>query len=310
MPRESRTAQDQVARKDREPQPPSVIIYAGKSEKRRLFLSNVFPSSRVIETSGGTEPDLDSTVSIAKGKIDFAISRDSSARRAMQGPSNFAIATDVRTNPLTQYSLEANPRTRSLRKPHGTYDIMKTFRRIARAARNTSDVYYWVGAGTVLRRKGHFDDAREDQIWAHLDPAMMEHFGTSRGIDEYEAYFNEFYLESGMYGDDPKNQPKITDVAGGLAFDVLVSLGAVESVNGVKKNTPEFRIEVKNGIYLALISFDRGVLRKFRPDIDELIDKYPPLEHITSLAMGEVQLTPSKIQESIIVPPRRTRRTT
>lgn len=300
--------------REREPKPSRAIVYAGGNKKRELFLAYAFPTPGflVMQRSGGREKDIDNVAEIAMDKIRYAVHRNTDVRQlTITGGGSLVIAADLRTNPLLKYGFEKFSRTQSSGKPFGTDDIMKTFSRIAAAARHSpeSHPYYRVDAGTAIMQRGNLSSTSES-LAVILDPGKMEYFRTRKGFEAYKKAFSDFYYSSQVYGDQEEHFPTLTQIAGGLSLGVLLNQEAVLEIGDVKRDDPSFRNAVKRGMYHVLISFSPDFLRKVRPDIDQVIDGYPPLEMATALAMGELPLRSRQIQEIVLKGPGRTRKTT
>lgn len=302
MPRESRSGAELTIRRQVEiVGQTSVLVYAGTSPKRTRFLKDTFlpPYFRVEQSPGGHEEETENVLDIARSKVGFVYHRNPRVRHLMReslknGIGNMIIGTDLRTNPLQRYSLDSVSRTHSRGKPYDEYGVRKTMSRISRAAQNSdSPPFYRADAGSVLaRRNGEI--ATRENLSIILDPDKIHHFGTVRGFEEYKRVFEEFYRSSLIY-EEEKTVPSVTSIAGGLSLGVLLSQDAVLQIGDVPKEDPNWRNAVKMGLYHVLISFSPQILRTIRPDIDQVIQSYAPLEHTTKLAMGEIPLTPRKI---------------
>jgi hypothetical protein len=291
------TRRNTTPRKDAEPNPQKLIIYAGTSPKRLSFLRHAFPSPGFIIESvpGGEERNIPSVTTIASEKIDFALRRDDIKTRILNGKGNvFILASDVRISPYIQLSTDSHGKTVSLGKPYDNHQARRTFRRIARAVANEEEdekqaPFYTVQSGTAIQTR-YSRPVDPDFTTIVLDIEKIKHFGTQSGFEEYLKTFEKCYSSPEYRNDNQHPKPNLTDIAAGISLIPLLMEGAVMQIDGIERENPEFRSAVKMALYKVNVGFSEKLLKTLRPDIETVINKWPWLENMTAMALRESPL--------------------
>lgn len=296
-------------RRERDPRPDSVIIGVTTSPRRQHYLRSLLSDTNYqVMFIKGPDPESDhpSIVEIARHKVDYVLDTENPNNKLeafISTSSNFVIAADVRTKPLVlkpssigqRLVPDRDPETISLGKPHSLEAIRSNLGLMARVRKTEKQAYYEVETGTFLRGRGtRGGNGAADSSTAVLDLEYLQYLATPQGFKEYVAGYYRFYSAE-AYAQSMGNVlqtevPDITTVAGGLSIGTFLSLGAVLSINGIEKDKSEFERAVSEMLHNALFGFNKGVLKKIRPDIKKFVESYRLLQIAT-----EIALTPRKV---------------
>ncbi len=269
------------APREQEPRPQRIIIYAGQSERRRVFIEaaaqhatlNERCSDVVLSRSAGPEEETSNVVGIMRRKIDVV---DKTLRREGVINSNdvsIIVAADIRTRVVGSHTNKGKPKTPE--------EVRRLFRRMS----SDDNPYYAVEAGSGVKIGNETPLITFDTTTILLDPERVRYFSTPEGFAEYESLFKTYYSSS-IYANNGSHPPiELTDLAAGLSLPVLIADNAVLEINGVEAGSHDFRRAVKTGIYNAAIGFNPHLLKHIWPNIQSFIGKYDWLEASTVFSL-------------------------
>ena len=197
-PSKVRFTEGRIPTREAERIPAGLYIYAGSSQRRELFLLQVFPSPNTLipQRIVPDEPQIDNVVAIADWKVDQVLKLATTMTRLSQNPDAIIISADVKNRSLILLETDLGTSARgeqpehaeSLGKPGSDEDVRTNFNRMGR----TKDPYYTAEVGTVIHsRKGR--DKNRFPITIHLDRGKMQEFATIEGFERYQQAFQNFY---------------------------------------------------------------------------------------------------------------------
>ncbi|MCL6096542.1 MAG: hypothetical protein M1444_02545 [Patescibacteria group bacterium] len=271
----------ETAPREQEPKPRRIIIYAGQSERRKVFVEatarhaalNEGYSDVVLSRSGGPEEETSNVVGIMRRKIDVV---DQALRREkIVKPNDVSIivAADIRTRVVGSHSNKG--------KPKAPEEVRRLFQRMSR----DDNPYYAVEAGSGVKIGNERPLITFDTTTILLDPERVKYFSTPEGFAEYVSLFKAYYA-SPIYANNGTHPPvEVTDLAAGLSLPVLIADNAVLEIDGVEAGSPEFRKAVKTGIYNVAIGFNPHLLKHIWPNVQSFINRYDWLEASTAFSL-------------------------
>ncbi|MCL5019054.1 MAG: Maf family protein [Patescibacteria group bacterium] len=288
----ARPEKSPVPRRDREPKPQTVVVYAGTSPRRQSFIEHAFasPQFTVLGYPAGEEPEIDDVHKIMNGKIDYVLRKLQQEGKIKAKDKPIVIAADIRTRVLTHGDQEAGcTYTESRGKPKSTQEVQRMFRKMSQTSkRSSSPPFYIVESASGVQFNGDRISTKHTTI-AVLNPEVVEYFSTDAGFADYQNNFARYYA-SRVYANNGKHPPAgVTDVAAGLSLPVLIESNAISELDGIPSNSPDFRQAVKIGIYNVGVGISPHLLRPVQPRIEQIINGWGWLEGCTAHVLGEVK---------------------
>lgn len=275
---------------ERTKRPPDLhIICASTSTRRSAFLVYAFPEAKHLSLFAGIEPEIENVVRISKGKIDFVrphipTMKDGGKSRKIA----LAIAADTNTRTLSLNKEGTSTYLENHGKPKEINDVLAIFLNMHRAHElDKTPPYYQVHSGSnIVIRTFNKEEKISGSLSStiELDPEKVNYFSTAEGFREYLNAFKEFYSSSFYSNNGSHHSIEVTDISGGISLPVLVSQGAVISIDGTRKGKREFSYEFKKALYNAGVGFSPNMLSSIQPEINKIIDNWPWLNQVANYA--------------------------
>lgn len=275
--------------KSKEKISPELVVYAGTSSRRLAFIKHAFPDSKVTSIPGGKEEDIPDVVSIMQAKIDHVLSQLNETPQIKNRQQRAVIiAADTRTSVLTR-----NPDNftfiDSKGKPKEPDSVRKTFEDMYLAGEESGVLpFYTVLSGSGVHIKGRKYEERLADVHTctvELNSDQIKKFSTPEGYTEYTEAFNQFY-SSDPYKKGGLSGVRVDDLSGGLSLPVLTSLGAVEAVDGIERNSPDFKEAFRHGMYTVSVGISPHILRPIQPNIDKSLASWDWLNGVVDHTLG------------------------
>ncbi|MBU2632584.1 hypothetical protein KKG52_02600 [Patescibacteria group bacterium] len=280
--------------KERKIKPPSTIVYAGDSPRRKYFLECIFPNSKIITSYAGIENQAKPTAEIVKEKIGFV-------RRKLGPVDGLVVAADIKTQTLS-LATEGHGFLKDRAKVSKEYEIKEIFADMANASRKIgiAPYYHLFSSSRAENRKERASHCTTNTI--ELDPEAVGVLGTETGHNYYLEMFERFY-DSCEYKSNGKLPPaKPTDLSAGISLSVLNNIDAVISIDGVRKGTIGYKETLRSAIFNAGVSFSPHTLKPFIPDIDERIKNWEWLSAMVAQSLKKQTPIPGMLNEILIFP--------
>jgi hypothetical protein len=212
------------------------------------------------------------------GKIDNILGQlkeDPSVKNRRQ--QAVIIAADTRTSILTKNPEDNFTYIESKGKPKEPDTVRKTFEEMSNAAKEAGVLPYYTvlsGSGVHIRERKHEERLADiHTCTVELNPEQVQRFSTEKGYQDYAKAFDEFY-SSEVYRHGGLSGVKIEDLSGGLSLPVLTSMNAVEAVDGIERNSPEFEEAFRHGMFTVSVGISPHILRPIQPQIDSLFSSW------------------------------------
>lgn len=263
--------------REREPKPQTVVVYAGKSERRLDFTEWAFPRPNFAVTNrpGGDENESHGVIAIMRQKIFSVYTRVLNEGLASPNQSLVVIGADIKIRIGTSRISRSKPDT-----PDET-------RRMLTWMSKSAYPYYSIEVGSGIKIGNAKPIMSLDTIAILLDREIIELLATPEGFAAYREDVQKY--------DAPPRGGSIdvTDIAAGLSFPALVANGAVSEIyhkNDHKKDSENltFRQKVELAMCHTGVGFSPDLLRKVQPDIDKRMKSWPYLKHTTARCLGEI----------------------
>lgn len=249
------------------------IGLASSSARRKIALEQI-PELKVIDAGGGDESQSDDVVTIALKKIAFAYPTILESCQSASVNLVGILAAD--TNTLIKVLEQPGFKLERKGKPKKSKDTHDHFRRMNKSADTYGAGYYEVISASALQT-GTESVTSVETTHVLLNQAKLNHLSSDDGFAEYQDNFAQFY-NSPAYRDSGCRAIEMTDVSAGISFPVLVKMGAVEKVNGVKlKELAPQTLEMilKQALLNVSVGFSPQVLEKVHPDALAYLMSWP-----------------------------------
>jgi len=276
---------------------PTHVYYAGRSQRRLMFLDDYFPTldpkrPMVERIDGGPEDNTLSAIQIVKGKNDFTAKQIPAEMLRKKNGNVISIAADVRTTIPVFNPKSGVVTTENLGKPNHIEDVRAVFQKMSAAATKMEDnPYYLLDIGSESANYNTRQRLPQNiTTYIELNPEKIAYFATKEGFAKYcremqSVFANPAYL--------PNGETNLTNISGGIDLVTLLRLGAVTKIiiddekPGCKPGDEGFAALAKRAIYDAYISILPDTLRPYLADPEDAIEKWEPLQKLTDLALIE-----------------------
>lgn len=291
MPRE--TAQRRsptehtLAKREKEPPSSLIVIYAGQSARRKSFIQHCFPSSPVLDSDGGIEPDIEDVVEIMHGKLDHVLKGVTLPEKGKNWKIAL-IAADTRTSTLTVGDGDVTY-LESRGKPRRTLDIRRVFEEMHEAAEISGGIPYYVvrsASGVHIRAPKTEDRLVSDHTSTiELHPEFTQTLGTHEGFEQYLEAARNFYSSPPYTNDEAHPAIELTDISGGLSLPVFIKMKGVVAIDGVRFIDPYFPTAFKSALYNVAVGITPEILSKIQPRAHDAIRHWPWLNQVVEHAL-------------------------
>ena len=277
----------EIPRIEQEKPTPSTIIYAGTSTRRRMFLEYAFPAAKIVSVSGGLEAEIPDAMQIMRDKLRFALPKAAEIAQKSHSKTGILIASDVISRTL---AVDADKITylANRGKPKSTIAIKNIFEQMSMAGKISGmNPYYTVEAASgVLDLKSNELNCKTHTCTIELSPEKIDFLKTNEGFETYvnnvKDYFSSAdYLNNGIY-----TKTSIQDIAGGLDLAVLAKLGAIVSIDNIKRDNPDFKHYLEYALFHSAIGLHATTLKPYNANINRAITQCPWLQTITAYAVS------------------------
>lgn len=270
---------------------PTRVFSAGDNNGRLVWLKECFS-----ELSGagaqnipiGDEPGNPNEHLVMKHKMSIAYAELDAH------PGDLIVGADTRTH-LLMINPETNkPEYISHGKPASLEDVRLNFELMDKAAEATkyavSPQYNLHGASGILyideNNNQHYLDTEE---YCHIDMnvGVLKRLASGEGFAEYVQAMEKFF----------DSNEKIMKNSAGFSIEVLLQLGAIESINGISpliegRPNPLFGPMLKRAIKTAAIGTSGELMDMFEGvNSEEAMENWTFLNNATARAMEPVYLT-------------------
>jgi len=241
------------------------LIYAGQSHRRKLFLTHLTGEEPMC-VGGGNEDDIPDVARITAGKLDFGLAALTTLNISDQAS---VISADTRTRVFASKNGDV-PRLNSKGKPIKAEDVRQTFGEMLHAVEKTgtNPFYQVVSASGFHKGDNRQIDTRTCRVELNAD--VLRYLATEDGFNHYQESFRSFY-STGSYHKNGLALIAPTDLSSGISLPVLVGLGCVDSIDGVKRVDSGYKEALKQGIYTVGIGFSPKVLASISDNAKEKI---------------------------------------
>lgn len=267
---------------------PTRIFSAGDNNGRLLWLKECFPGG-AQNIAIGEEPRDPNEHKVMRHKISSA-----QAQLIDIQPGDLIVGADTRTH-LLMINPETNkPEYISHGKPASLEDVRLNFVLMDGAAKATEYVvppqYNIHGASGILyvdeNNKHHYLETEE---YCHIDMNVdvLKRLASEDGFAEYVRAMENFF-ESGE---------KIMKNSAGFSIEVLLQLGAIESINGISpliegRPNPLFPSVLRRAIQTAAIGTSGELMNMFEGvNSEQALENWEFLNDATTRAMEPIYLT-------------------
>jgi hypothetical protein len=254
---------------------PRVIIYAGQSERRLLFLNYCFPQIPVISLSGGPEEKTPDNMRVMHQKLTTVASKiDDPCFSQEDIHHTIIVASDTQTSP--QFSDDdGNWGLVSLGKPEQLQSVYLSSRRTKLPPN------YHVSSASGIHLPG--SSIRLQSKSSHvitLDNESIMELESQEGFNRYIKFFRQFYSQPPYSSYDLKSISP-THISGGFSLPVLTQMRLVSHIDQVSIQDTEFYSVLRQAIYDAAVGISPKVLSPFLPNVEQLINDWPWLNQVT-----------------------------
>ncbi len=293
MPRETARRQPPpdhtLARREKEPPSSLIVIYAGQSARRKAFIQHCFPNSPVLDSEGGTEPDIEDVVEIMHGKLDHVLKGVTLPEHGKNWKIAL-IAADTRTSTLTVGDGDVTY-LESRGKPKRTLDIRRVFEEMHEAGAVSDGLPYYVvrsASGVHVRAPRTEDRLVSDHTSTiELHPEFTRILGTHEGFEQYLEAAQDFYSSPSYTNDGTHPAIELTDISGGLSLPVFVKMKGVVAIDGTRFIDPHFPAAFRNALYNVAVGISPEILSKIQPRAHEAIRHWQWLNQVVEHALPQ-----------------------
>ncbi|HSW90314.1 MAG TPA: hypothetical protein VLH19_05615, partial [Patescibacteria group bacterium] len=260
------------------------VYYAGGSSRRQHFLRSALPDSNIQSVGGGEEEDIRDVRKIMSAKVSFAAEK-------LAESEAYIIAADTRT----EIGIVDNGKESfvSKGKPKTNETVRENFAGMAAVAKEKGYGYYRVVSASGICINGTLI-TDQIQCGVTLYKETLELLSTPEGFASYERVFENFY-NGEAYEDLNAAKITLSDLSGGISLPVLVALGAVESIDGIRfapENAEDFQESYDalfGGLYTAAVGFSPRILSAIYPQAYDLILNWEWLQKVSMSAINARQ---------------------
>lgn len=230
---------------------PNSVLYAGASYRRHQALQELFPDLRPIKHMRiDPEPSDDDVLFVMQHKIEKAYTLTPFHENEV------IIGADTRT--VTPVFNGVGIYFKSRGKPSSEKEVFSIFQEMKKASDVSHDglSYSLDNASGLLFRnsKDCFFEMREKTLIT-LSHSAINRLAEREGFVEYLQAMKRHY-NSPLYP-YPVN---ISDISSGMSLATLVNMGAIEEIEGVHKDSPQFYKMVRYAFYIATIGISSELL--------------------------------------------------
>jgi len=256
------------------------LYYAGKSERRILCLNEIPGVINVNAVGGGEEPDIREVDVVTDLKLSHARSKLSRFDTNSK-VKKILIAADART----EISAELNGRSVfvSQGKPKNEKEVLANFEVMQEIAMKHGFATYRVVSASALEN-GIRMGAETIQAEVVISKQSLDYLASAKGFVSYLRAFKLFY-STPPYSNKGLTAINVKKLSGGISLPVLVSMGLVESVDGVKlrsNDEDEVYDALRGGLLTVACGFGPNVLNKIHPDALDKILAWDWLNQVTA----------------------------
>lgn len=243
------------------------IFYAGKSLPRANFIKEI-SGGNVIPVGGGDESKTDHVFAVARVKLDFAKGKlNGTFAHPETKKRKLMVSVDIGTE-IPSISPDGKLVFESKGKPKHTREVKANFRKMLVAARRFGHATYRVVSSSFAEESGAQNLMGETiQTSIQLSEKSIVYLCSKAGFEAYLKRFNEVHSIS-PHGSDQLKKTTVRNISGGISLSVLISMGLVESIDGVHLNgdvTEDVDLAVRSALLTVACGFGGNVLEMVKP---------------------------------------------
>lgn len=243
---------------------PDTLIILGSQNKSRIgTMRRYMPLNRVIGVPVDPEPLLKDTRRVSLHKLGEA-----NELVPHTWGTSVVTATDALTEILTIGS-EGNAEYQIVGQPESLLTTLSTnfFNMYHISTTNGIPSEYRVRTHSFLLHRNDkmmlFEDGQVIQV--ALNPLVAQHLATNKGLIDYFSAFQT------IYGDLLNPKFKLDKISGGIDLLFLVYMGAVDKINDIFRNDPQFEKELTFATFIVTVGFSPKILRLLGIPKEEII---------------------------------------
>lgn len=256
------------------------LYYAGSSERRVQCLNQIPGVEKVNAVGGGEEPDIREVEHITDLKISHA--RGKLGRLETNGlVRNLLIAADARTEISAEK--KGSDVFVSKGKPRSEREVLENFVAMQVIAQKYGYATYRVVSASALEN-GVRMGSETIQAEVVLSRKSLDYLTSTEGFVAYIRAFKLFY-STPPYSNKGLTAINVKKLSGGISLPVLVSMGLVESVDGVNlrsSDADEKYDALRGGLLTVACGFGPNVLNQIHPEALDKVMAWDWLNAVTT----------------------------